>query len=55
MTVKQAHEITKCIRKRLGDSKDIYDVVVHVEPEGNNEKEPYGLSQNSSNSANGNL
>lgn len=55
MTVRQAHEITKCIRKRLSDSKDIYDVVVHVEPEGNNEKEPYGLSQNSSNSASGNL
>jgi len=50
MSVRQAHEITKCIRKRLSDSKDIYDVVVHVEPEGNNENEPYGLSQDNSNS-----
>ncbi|ODN31299.1 cation diffusion facilitator family transporter [Fervidobacterium thailandense] len=44
MTVKDAHEITKCIKKVLSASKDIYDIVIHVEPEGNEEIEPYGLS-----------
>lgn len=44
MTVKDAHEITKCIKKILSTSKDIYDVVIHVEPEGNDEIEPFGIS-----------
>uniref|UniRef100_A0A7C5VJH5 Cation transporter n=1 Tax=Fervidobacterium thailandense TaxID=1008305 RepID=A0A7C5VJH5_9BACT len=51
MTVKDAHEITKCIKKLLSASKDIYDVVIHVEPEGNEELEPFGIS--TKNDANG--
>ncbi|ABS60518.1 cation diffusion facilitator family transporter [Fervidobacterium nodosum] len=46
MSVKEAHDITKCIKEQLCETKDIYDIVIHVEPEANNEKEPFGLSEN---------
>ncbi|MCX7654674.1 MAG: cation diffusion facilitator family transporter [Fervidobacterium sp.] len=46
MSVREAHDITKCIKEKLCDTKNIYDVVIHVEPEDNDEKEPYGLSEN---------
>lgn len=45
MSVREAHEITKCIKKHLSTTNDIFDAVIHVEPEENDEKEPYGLSQ----------
>lgn len=45
MNVKEAHDITKCIKKNLRNSGEIYDVVIHVEPEENDEKEPFGLSE----------
>ncbi|UXF00869.1 cation diffusion facilitator family transporter [Fervidobacterium riparium] len=45
MSVKEAHDITKCIKRKLSDTKEIYDVVIHVEPEENDETEPFGLSE----------
>lgn len=48
MSVKEAHDITKCIKEKLCDTKSIYDVVIHVEPEENDEKEPFGLSEGDS-------
>lgn len=45
MSVHEAHEITKCIKQYLCQTNQIYDVVVHVEPEENDEKEPFGISQ----------
>ncbi|MFN3692308.1 MAG: cation diffusion facilitator family transporter [Fervidobacterium sp.] len=45
MSVKEAHDITKCIKRALCDASEIYDVVIHVEPEENDEKEPYGWSE----------
>ncbi|MFN6991952.1 MAG: cation diffusion facilitator family transporter [Fervidobacterium sp.] len=45
MSVKEAHDITKCIKKSLCNTGEIYDVVIHVEPEENDEKEPYGWSE----------
>ncbi|AMW32118.1 cation diffusion facilitator family transporter [Fervidobacterium changbaicum] len=47
MNVKDAHEITKCIKKHLCETKEIYDVVIHVEPEENDEHEPFGLTKES--------
>lgn len=45
MRVKEAHDITKCIKEKLCDTKNIYDVVIHIEPEENDEKEPFGISE----------
>lgn len=45
MNVRDAHEITKCIKKHLFETKEIYDVVIHVEPEANDEHEPFGLTK----------
>ncbi len=45
MSVREAHDITKCIKRKLSDTRDIYDVVIHVEPEENDETEPFGLSE----------
>ncbi|SHH33249.1 cation diffusion facilitator family transporter [Thermosipho atlanticus] len=47
LTVKQAHEITKCLRSKIIDSlgDELYDVVIHVEPLLNDEIEPYGLEE----------
>lgn len=45
MTVREAHEITKCIKAELLESRDVYDVVIHVEPHGNEESEPFGLRE----------
>lgn len=52
MSVREAHNITKCIKEKLCDTKSIYDVVIHVEPEENDEKEPFGLSEGDSTSNN---
>jgi len=45
-TVKQAHKIMmqveREIRKRL---ENVYDIVIHVEPKGDDEKEVFGLSE----------
>ncbi|MGB9614028.1 MAG: cation diffusion facilitator family transporter [Fervidobacterium sp.] len=46
LDVRTAHEITKCIKKKLCETQNVYDVVIHVEPEGNDEKEPFGISEN---------
>jgi cation diffusion facilitator family transporter len=46
LSIKEGHEISKDveinIRKRV---ENIYDVLVHIEPEGNVEKEKFGLSR----------
>ena len=47
-TVKEAHwiayKVEKAIKERV---ENVYDIMVHVEPEGNVEKEGYGLSEKS--------
>ncbi|ABR29951.1 cation diffusion facilitator family transporter [Thermosipho melanesiensis] len=45
MTVKESHELTKCIKEKLINitNNKIYDVVIHVEPLENIEIEPYGI------------
>ncbi len=42
-TVRQAHDITVCIKDELHKTDTIYDVVVHIEPAGNKEDERYGI------------
>ena len=47
-TVREAHwiayKVEKAIKERV---ENVYDIMVHVEPEGNIEKEGYGLSEKS--------
>jgi cation diffusion facilitator family transporter len=47
LTVKEAHEIAKRVEKSLKSSlKNIYDIMVHVEPLGNHElDEKYGITE----------
>jgi len=46
LTIEEGHEISKDveinIRKKV---ENVYDVLVHIEPEGNIEKEKFGLSR----------
>ena len=48
LTVAQAHEIAKKIEQTIKENVlNVYDIMVHVEPLGNIEKqERYGLSRN---------
>jgi len=48
LTVTQAHEIAKKIELVIRESvENVYDIMVHIEPLGNIEKqEKYGLSRN---------
>ncbi|MBO8160841.1 MAG: cation transporter [Thermosipho sp. (in: Bacteria)] len=46
LTVKEAHEITKCLKNEITKSlnEKLFDIVIHVEPLSNVEKEPYGIN-----------
>ncbi len=48
-TVQQAHDISVCIKEELYKTDAIYDVVVHIEPEGNKENERYGIQKEQEN------
>ncbi|APT71660.1 Cation diffusion facilitator family transporter [Thermosipho sp. 1063] len=45
MTVKESHNLTKCLKEKLIKitNNKIYDVVIHIEPFENKENEPYGI------------
>jgi cation diffusion facilitator family transporter len=47
LSVREAHEIANQVEKNIkADLNDVYDVMVHVEPLGNNEEgEKYGISE----------
>ena len=46
LTVKEAHEITCKVEKAVKDRLEgIFDIMVHVEPRGNNQIEGFGLSE----------
>ena len=47
MNVRQGHDIARKVEEAIKKSiKDIYDIIVHVEPRGNLESaEQYGLSE----------
>ncbi|QTA37868.1 cation transporter [Thermosipho ferrireducens] len=46
LTVSKAHDLTLCLKKKILSKTDrIFDVVIHVEPIGNLEKEPFGLGE----------
>ncbi len=46
-SVSDSHEIAKKVEKSIKEEVvDVYDVIVHVEPYGNVEKETYGVSDN---------
>jgi len=45
LSVAESHKIAKAIQKEVKiEFVTVYDVLVHVEPEGNVEKEQFGLS-----------
>jgi cation diffusion facilitator family transporter len=46
LSVKEAHEIARKVEKSIRSSiRNIYDVMVHVEPLGNTEEEEYGITE----------
>lgn len=47
-TIKEAHDISKIVEKNLKKNiENIYDIMIHIEPEGNIEKEEkFGISKN---------
>ena len=49
ITVHEGHEISKAVEKKIRSSiENVYDIIVHIEPEGNIEHtEKYGLSEES--------
>jgi len=44
-----AYKVEKAIKERV---ENVYDIMIHVEPEGNTENEGYGLSEESLRSGN---
>ncbi len=49
MTVREAHDIAVSVESAIKESmEDVYDVIVHVEPQGNVEEEKFGLTADDS-------
>lgn len=45
MTVREAHDIALSVEMAIKESmEDVYDVIVHIEPQGNVEEEKFGLT-----------
>jgi len=45
LTINEAHEIAKEAEKNIKKKiENVYDVIIHLEPKGNEEKEKYGIS-----------
>jgi len=46
MTITEAHSIARKVEKAIKARVErVYDIMVHVEPAGNQEQEGYGLSE----------
>lgn len=45
LSINEAHEIAKEVEKNIKKKiENVYDVIIHLEPKGNEEKEKYGIS-----------
>lgn len=50
MTIEEGHKISRRVENKIKEKlENIYDVMIHIEPKGNIEKEKYGLSRNKMN------
>ena len=46
MSVNKAHQLAQAVEKKIRDElKNVYDVIVHIEPYGNEEIEKFGISR----------
>jgi len=46
-TVTHAHYISQCVENTIKSRiENVYDIIVHIEPIGNDEDEKFGVSEN---------